>query len=477
MRHALAAALLVALAAAASAQSPAEPVVLAPGHPDLDVAAVTPETGVVLVQQTGEGGGPLGSVRDDRALDGGVLAVVTSTAVGMAGPPLRDSTRMAWPSLAPLDQTVETDGLFGRAAWSADSVAGVWGPVAGPQPLAFGLERPVFAPAALPLVVRALPLDRTGYRAVVPLFSVRDRFQEATLTVAGPETITLDDGRTVDVVAVDQEGGGGLTRGFPQRHYVDPETRALVRSELSAMGMTIQMDPLPAEVAATVRPLRSRLGLQAVALVPGHPDLRVGELALAETESEMRWALPEREPLWQIAETADVQDGVATVTMEAEAAGSPTVIRTTTRMAWPSLAPLSHRSVTAREDGESASSLDFDGLRVTGVYGEGQPLDLELRAPVFGPRSVALVARALPFRAGYLATLSTFTAGDRLQEHTLLVVGRETVETPGGPVEAWVVEHDGEGPTRRYAVDPDTRALLSTTYSPRPGAVVETVTL
>ena len=464
------------LVAAASAQ-PA-PVVLSPGHPDLDVAAVTPQTRVAVVQMTAPQTQTMGTVRDDVRLDDGRLAVVTSTAVSMAGPSARDSTLMAWPSLAPLAHTLETDGRAGAVAYRPDGVAGTWGLPQAPAALAFDLERPVFASAALPYVVRALPLDRPGYQAVVPLFSVKDRFQEATLTVVGPETITLDDGRAVEAVAVDQAGGGGLTRGFAQRHYVDPATREWLRTTLAPQGMAVQIDPLAAEAAATVRPIRARPAGAPVALVPGHPDLHADEVVRAETRHEMRQSLPARRPYWQIGETTAVEDGVATVVMTAESAGTEgRAIRDSTRMAWPSLAPLSHRRATTGTDGESVVSLAFDGLHVTGVYGDAQPLDLDLSAPAFGPRSVALVARALPLRAGYHATLSTFTAQDRLQEHTLVVVGREDVETPSGTVSAWVVEHEGEGPLRRYAIDPDTRALLSTTYSPRPGVVVETVTL
>ena len=467
--------LALSLLAVAAASAQTAPVVLSPGHPDLDLAAVVPESRVLLVQMVAPQAQVMGTVRDDVRLEGSQLTVVTSTAVSMAGPSARDSTLMAWPSLSPMAQVLETDGRVGTATYRPDGVAGTWGTPDAPSPLAFGLERPVFAPAALPYVVRALPLDRAGYQAVVPLFSAKDRFQEATLTVAGRQTITLDDGRTVEAVAVDQVGGGGLTRGFAQRHFVDPATRELVRTTLAPQGMSVQIDPLPAEVAATVRPIRARPARPPVALVPGHPDLHAGEIVLGATAREMRQSLPERVPYWRMEETATAEDGAATVVMTAESADGARTIRDTTRVAWPSLAPLSRSRTTTSADGDETEALAFDGGHVTGVYGDGQSLDLTLSEPVFG--SVALVARALPLEAGYSATLSTFSAQDRLQAHTLTVVGRESVETPGGTVSAWVVEHDGDGPTRRYAVDPDTRALLSTTYSPRPGTVVETVTL
>ena len=232
---------LLAAVLAVAGLAPAVPaqVVLAPGHPDLDLARVAPRTGVLAVRQGGQAA-PMGTVRDDVSLDGGVLTVVTSTVVPMAGPALRDSTRMAWPSLAPVANAVETGGKAGAVTYYAGAVAGSW---AG-APLAFDLERPVFAPAALPLVVRALPLDRPGYRAVVPLFSARERFQEATLTVAGPDTVADADGQARAVVAVDQAGGGGLTRGFAQRHYVDPETRDL---------LSVTYTSTPGTVVETVR--------------------------------------------------------------------------------------------------------------------------------------------------------------------------------------------------------------------------------
>ena len=478
MRLALFAFALLVTAASAEAQTA---VVLSPGHPDLDMAAVAPESRVDGVRMLAPQEQYMGTVREDVILDGDVLSVLTSTVVGMAGPPARDSTRLAWPSLQPLTQTYEAEGQVGRIAFAPDSVSGTWGRVDAPAALAFGLERPVFAPAALPFVIRALPLDRTGYRAIVPLVSVKERFQEATLTISGPETLTLEDGSTLEVVAVDQSGGGGLTRGFPQRHYIDPVTRERVRTSLNAQGMSVQIDPLSADIAATVRPIRSRAQRPTVALVPGHPDLVVLETMLTQGAMEMRQVQPEVARYWSTMGTNQVEGGVATIVMTAEYLGTsatPRTLHDTTRVAWPSLAPLSHRRVTVTADGETAETLDFDGRHVTGVYGDaGQALDLDLAAPVFGPRSVSLVARALPFETGYLATMATFTADDRLQTHTLLVVGQETVATPDGPVSAWIVEHEGDGPLRHYAIDPDTRALISATYSPQPGTVVKTARL
>ncbi len=476
MRLLLAAALL---AATASAQTDA-PVVLAPGHPDLDVAAVTPQTQVVLVRMVEPQVQAMGSVRDDVRLADGVLTVVTSTRVGMAGPPVRDSTRFAWPSLAPVAHVVETDGRAGVVAYGTSRVEGTWGEAGSPSPLASDLDRPVFAPAALPYVIRALPLDRPGYRALVPLFSVKDRFQEATLTVVGPEAITLDDGTEVEAVAVDQAGGGGLTRGFAQRHVVDPATREILRTTLRPQqGMTVQIDPLPSSTAATVRPIRARSSQPAVALVPGHPDLAMDRMTTADAATEMRYVLPEPRSLWQITETVTRDGETLTVAMAAASPNDSTrTVRDTTRYRWPSLEPLSHHRVTTGPEGESVESLAFDGLHATGAHGTAGaaplPLDIDLPGPVFGPRSVPLVVRALPFRPGYLATVPVFTASDRLGERTLTVVGRDDVETSAGTVSAWIVEEEGDGPTRVYAVHPETRDLLSVTYSPSPGSLIET---
>ena len=463
------------LTVAASAQ----PVVLAPGHPDLRLAEVEPETGVLAVRMMGAQPRVEGTVRDDVALAGDVLTVVTSTEVGMAGPALRDSTRMAWPSLAPLAQVVETDGKRGTVAYQAAGVSGDWGDVGAPNEIAFDLERPVFAPAALPLVVRALPLDQTGYQAVVPLFSARERFQEAQLTVAGPETVTLDDGRTLETVAVDQVGGGGLTRGFAQRHLIDPETRRLVRTTLTPPGMSIQVDPLPAEIAATVRPLRARPPAPPVALVPGHSDLETVEFLTGEATMEMRQSQPEERAMWHITETTKESDGLLEVVMRGTLAGDSTqTVRDTLRVAWPSLAPVSRHRVLDRSSRNTVVRLDYSGGAVAGSYGDAaapSPIDLALPTPVFDARSITLVARALPLRTGYTATVPLFDAFARLETRTLTVVGREPVETADGTVSAWIIEAQGEGPTRRYAIHPDTRDLLSTTYSPSLGAVVETV--
>ena len=340
----------------------------------------------------------------------------------------------------------------------------------------------MFAPAALPYVVRALPLGRPGYQAVVPLFSIKDRFQETRLTVVGPEDVVLEDGTTVAAVAVDQGGGGGVTRGFAQRHFVDPATREIVRTTLTPPGMSLVIGPVSAEVAATVWPVRALPATPPVALVPGHPDLALEAVALEDGASEMRYTVPEPRSLWHIEEAVTREGDVVTVAMSAASASDPSVtVRDTVRVRWPTLEPLSHHRVSTGPDGGSAQSLRFDGGAVTGSTrsgdGEPQPLDLELREPVFGPRSVALVARALPLRAGYSATVPTFTAAERLGSTTLTVVGRQDVETAEGTVSAWVVEEVHDGPTRRYAVHPETRALLATTYSPSPGSMIETVRL
>ena len=246
--------------------------------------------------------------------------------------------------------------------------------------------------------------------------------------------------------------------------------------------MSIQVDPLPADVAATVRPLRAWPLAPPVALVPGHPDLAGAELQLGEAAMVMRQSQPEVSPTWQITETTTRDgDGTLVVVMAATLVrDSAQTVRDTARVAWPSLAPVSRHRVVARSGGTTVERLSYDGRAVVGVYGDAaspSPLDLTLPEPVFDARSITLVARSLPLRAGYSATVPLFSASSRLETRTLTVVGRETIETADGAVSAWIIEDQSEGPTRRYAVHPDTRDLLSTTYSPSLGTVIETVLL
>ena len=97
-------------------------------------------------------------------------------------------------------------------------------------------------------------LKEEGFTVTLPTFSAKERFQESTLTVSGREEVEGRDGARVSAWVVEQRGGGGAAGRFPQTHYVDPQTRAILKTEIAAPGMMIVAVPMTeADLAARDR--------------------------------------------------------------------------------------------------------------------------------------------------------------------------------------------------------------------------------
>ena len=150
----------------------------------------------------------------------------------------------------------------------------------------------------------------------------------------------------------------------------------------------------------------------------------------------------------------------------------------TTVFEWPSLRPLAReRAVETGGD-----RVTYDGTRVSGAYGRGDfdplPFDITLGVTPFAPETLPLVARALPFQSGYMATVPTFSAGRRLRDVTLTVVGPDDfARADGAAVPVWVVEETSQGRgsrTQRYYVDADSRELVGVSFEPQEGTTVVT---
>ena len=235
----------LALAALFAAPLAAQPVVLSPGHPDLSVEAVDPGPRALVFRMVAPEEREVGTLEETVSLDGDVLTVVAVADVPMRGSVLRDSSRFAWPSLAPLTTTVRDGDEGGSAEFGDGRVTGESATSFGPLGYELDLERPVFLQSALALIVRALPFE-PGYQATVPLFSASERFTEATLTVVGTEATTRADGTEVEAVVVEQVGGGGMADGADLRHYLDPTTRTLLWTAITADSMEIRLAPASA---------------------------------------------------------------------------------------------------------------------------------------------------------------------------------------------------------------------------------------
>lgn len=222
------------------------------------------------------------------------------------------------------------------------------------------------------------------------------------------------------------------------------------------------------------------LAQEAVVLVPGHPDLATEAVDLQTRTLDVRLVRPMTHELGTIVETVTAHDdGTVTVEQTVDLAmpggGGSQQTRVESRFAWPSLTPVASTSWDLG-DGDTGE-VAFDGLRVTGSYGEdgAEPLafDLTLNAPAFGPGSMSILARAVPLEVGYTATARTFSPDDRLEEVEVAVTGREDVAVGDATVSAVVVEIRNDGHTQRYLVDPATRALVKMAVAPNPSVLIE----
>ncbi|WP_420456558.1 hypothetical protein [Rubrivirga sp.] len=229
-------------------------------------------------------------------------------------------------------------------------------------------------------------------------------------------------------------------------------------------------------LAALVLVAAPVLAQDAVVLRPGHPDLMTAGLTVDTETVGIRVVEPRAQDLGTVVSTVSREGDVVTVVTEADAPQAGMDYESTVTMTWPTLAPRTRM----RTAGTSTGTTTYDGARVTGRYGRGDwdplPFDITLPGPVFAPEAVPLVARALPFRAGYRATVPTFTADTRLRDISLTVVGEEPFTRADGTVaQAWVVEESSTArgsSARRHFVDAQTRALIATTSTARGGTEI-----
>lgn len=459
------------LVGTASAQ---DAVTLSPGHPDLDLSALTLADETVDVRMIAPEAQSLGTVTTTASLDGDVLTVVSYAEVPMSGPPTRDSTRLAWPSLALISHDVTRGGQAGSAQLVDGQIVGSFG---GDQALPFEFDRdePIFGTAAVELVLRALPLDRTGYRAIVPTFSTNDRFKETTLTVVGPEVITLDDGTEVEAIAVDQAGGGGLTQGFRQRHYLDATTREFLYSKLSPPGMTVHLVPISPDVIAARDAEEA-----AAAAAAGQNRLTPGSPALIAVPAEtiaykVLVVQPVQQEFGDITTTQSIADGRLTIISNVQIPQAGQNQQDTTVVAYPSLAPISRVEVTPSEIERSVYA---DGRMTTTTTAGDEVTTTEADLnDAFGPGVTRVLIRSLPLAEGYTASFDQMDADGEVSTSRVTVTGQEAYTLPDGTeTMVWVVVEVEEGtPDYTYYVDATSRALHKMSFSPQPGVVVDIV--
>ena len=465
--------LALALALVAAPAFAQDAVTLTPGHPDLSVPAAPPASGTVEVRMIEPEAQRLGTVTQDVRLDGDVLTMVTTTSVQMAGPTTVDSTRLTWPSLTPLSNDLTKNGAANTVTFGDGTVAGSFDGGLGALPFDFDLEAPVFPASVLPLLLVSLPFE-PGYTAVVPTFSAESRFQEARFTVVGEEAIEHD-GETVTAVVVEQMGGGGLTGRFPQRHFIDPDSRELLYTDMSPQpSMLIRLVPMTAEQAAAREAemaaeaaAAETAAAEAAQLRPGDATLATDALRDHSDAFTLRLLEPQQMDAGSETRTVTVDEAAGTVTIESVTditiAGQRQ--ESTLVLSYPSLAPIS----VVQNDGSDETSLTFADGRVTGT-GDGEAVDVALDAPIFANASIVEVVRFLPFEDGYEAVFHGYSSSEGVVTTLLSVTGAE----PLGDRTAWTVTADREGsPTITFKIDAETRDLISYGLSPQPGVVLE----
>jgi hypothetical protein len=114
-------------------------------------------------------------------------------------------------------------------------------------------------------------------------------------------------------------------------------------------------------------------------------------------------------------------------------------------------------SLTNRRKGEVHVRAAYGDGRITGEMtgadGATAPIDVPLDAPVWEGNLFGLTFAALPLADGAEFSLPWWQYDKGFGHFSVRVTGSETVGTPGGPVEAWVVEAaPGEGPPLTYLI-------------------------
>ena len=448
---------------------------------DLDafaLDALTPSSRTVELLVDGEPGQSFGSVTETVTLEEGVLTYVSVANLPQAGGVRLDSTRMTWPGLVPLSDAFAAGGEVGSTTYTDGGVSGSFGAEGRALPFGFDLDAPRLAPAALTPLVQAIPFEE-GFTVTLPTFSAKERFQESTLTVSGREEVEGRDGARVSAWVVEQRGGGGAAGRFPQTHYVDPQTRAILKTEIAAPGMRIVAVPMTeADLAARDRAVADAEAAEQ-AVRAAAPALRPGDAALAldaiqSEDVRLTIRLVQPQQMEAGAETrtivVDEEAGTVTLTTDTNITLAGQRLQSTLVAAYPSFAPIS----MAQDDGSDQTELTFDGARVTGTE-EGEPTDMTLDAPVFANAWMPVIVRTLPFAEGYSAVFHGYSAGDGVVETLLTVTGQEAVQTSAGERTAWVVEATRDGRTLTIRIDAETRALLSYGLTPQPGVIIEFV--
>src|SRR5690606_36323793 len=106
------------------------------------------------------------------------------------------------------------------------------------------------------------------------------------------------------------------------------------------------------------------LAQETVTLTPGHPDLTLPGAPPEGGTTDVRMVEPEDQSLGTVEESVTLEGDVLTIVRRTVVPAANANSVDSTRIAWPSLVPLSHDVV----DGEDAGAASYADGRVTGTY-------------------------------------------------------------------------------------------------------------
>jgi FAD/FMN-containing dehydrogenase len=121
----------------------------------------------------------------------------------------------------------------------------------------------------------------------------------------------------------------------------------------------------------------------------------------------------------------------------------------------------------SRKDGVEDVKLSYANGHVTGHKagdkGQQEPVDIAFTGPIWEGNLWGITFGALPLRMGTEFSLPFYQYDQGLGRFTLKATGTESVQTPAGPVQAWVVDAGTyKSPRVTYLIDKKTGDELGT---------------
>ena len=460
LRHMRFAPLAVAAGAALLALPAAAQTALTPGSADL--VAAPPQSYEYDIRFAGETPRVIGTRTLTETRDGDRLVIVATAVIPMGNQDSRDTTIVAWPSLAPLYHASHRGEEIETMAVADGQIRGrlILGNL--DEPTEAALPAGAFGPGSKERIARALPFA-DGYTATVQIADLHGDVKTDTLIVTGQDTFTRPDGteRTVWLVDV-------VEAGDPRTTYaIDAETREVLRMSFSPRpDMTIEMaEALPPPTGPVLR--------------PGDPALTTSWLSDHTATYTLRVVEPMQMDAGTSTVTRTVADGVVTTETTISVPMQQMEQTVTARADAATLAPLSSTTV-----GQGAASLAYTDAGVTGSRtnpeGETETIEAAFEAPVFDNAFSSEIAQSLPLDAGYSMRVEAYDPAQGVYSVMFRVTGQEDLssvtdeETLAGRM-AWAVQSVAPSGEVTFYVDGETRELVMMRMSPQPGVIVEMI--